>query len=186
MKSGARFIAITSGPIDRAKRNKTLIVGAVYRETYIEGLLSTRVTVDGIDSTAQIIKMIKGSRFRDQIRILLFNGIALAGLNIINPKLLEKKLKMNVVLLNRRRQNAKDLINALNESSRITRKNTRERAKVVEEHSSTKILKARNLFLQSGLDDHYLRNFADKAFEALRISHIISRGISSGESKGRL
>ncbi|MGD0729154.1 MAG: DUF99 family protein [Candidatus Micrarchaeaceae archaeon] len=187
MKSGARFIAIASGPISKKlKNNKTILVGIIFRENYIEGLLSTRISVDGTDSTNQIIGMINKSRFKDQIRILLFNGIALAGLNIINPNFLEKKLKMKIILLNKRRQNAKELVNALNEFSRIHKKDASERIKIVKNYSSVKILKVRHLFFQSKLESHYLKNFSDNAFEALRIAHIVASGISSGESKGRL
>ena len=187
MKSGVRYIAIASGPINKQRRNsKTLLVGMIFREDCLEGVLSTRITSDGTDSTAQIIKMIKGSRFNDQIKILLFNGIALAGLNIINPEILERKLKMKVVLLNRRRQNARQLIRALGEYSRIRKKDVEKRIRVVTDYSSVKILKVKKLFLQSKLEGYYLRNFAGAAFEALRMAHLTASGISQGESKGRL
>lgn len=149
-------------------------------------MLSTIVSIDGTDSTNEIIKMINSSRFKDQIKILLFNGIALAGLNIINPKILEKKLNMKVVLLNKRKQNAKKLIHALNEFSRIHKKNVNGRLQIVKDFSSIKIFKLKNIFIQSKIEDYYLRNFAENAFEALRIAHIIASGISTGESKGRL
>ena len=42
------------------------------------------------------------------------------------------------------------------------------------------------LFIQSNLDNRYIRRFAEKAFEGLRIAHIVASGISKGESKGHL
>ncbi len=184
MKKGVRYIAIASGPIE--KRKNTLIVGVIFRDNYIEGLLSTGINVDGTDSTKQIIKMVKSSRFKDQIRILLFNGIALAGLNVIDPWLLEKSLGIKVLLLNRRKQNAAELIKALGEFSRISRRNVKKRTGIVKRYSLIKPLKIKGLFFQSGLDEPYTRDFADRAFEALRIAHIIVRGVSTGESKGRI
>jgi uncharacterized protein len=131
MKIGARFIAIASGLIDKTNRHKkTLILGLIFRKNYVEGLLSTKINVDGNNSTSQIIKMIEKSRFKDQIKILLFNGIALAGLNIIDPKILESKLKTKIVLLNRRKQNANELVNALNEFSRLTKSRVDKRKKI--------------------------------------------------------
>lgn len=186
MKSGARYIAITSGPIGKRKGGKTILVGIIFRESYIEGLLSSTIQIDGTDSTKQIIAMIKSSRFNDQVRIILLNGIALAGLNIVNPKALEKRLDVKIVLLNRRRQNAKELINALKEFSRVTKTGIEQKSVVVQEHSKVKIRKVGDFFIQSDLDEHYLKSFVDKGFGALRISHIVASGISSGESKGRL
>jgi len=186
VKSGARYIAMTSGPIDKERASETILVGVILREKYIEGLLSTFIKTDGTDSTEQIIKMIKKSRFNDQIKILLFNGIALAGLNVVDPDLLEKELKMKVVILNKRKQNPKELVHALNEFSRLTKNNAKKRIKIVEDYGSVKALKFNNIFIQSRLESYFIKNFAEKAFEALRISHIISSGISKGESTGRL
>lgn len=183
MKAGIRYIAIASGPIGK---KKSLIVGVIFRDNYIEGLLSSSVNVDGTDSTRQIIRMIKRSRFKEQIRILLFNGIAIAGLNIINPKLLEKELNYKVVLLNRHKQNAKELINALREFSRIRKIDVKKRIDIVDKYSKVKSIKVHDLFMQSELEDAYIRAFTERAFEALRIAHIIARGVSTGESKGSL
>lgn len=183
LKEGARYIAITSGPIVKAK--KSILVGVIFRSGYIEGLLSTEIGVDGTDSTGRIISMIRRSRFNEQIKILVFNGIALAGLNIINPDVLEKRLGMSVILLNKRRQNPNELINALNKFSRIRKKEVKERIAIVNGYGSVKPIAVNGLFLQSRMEKHYVRRFAERAFEAIRISHIIASGISKGESRGR-
>jgi uncharacterized protein len=184
LKEGVRYIAIASGPIE--KRKRTLLVGIIFRKNYIEGLLSTTIAVDGTDSTERITRMIKRSRFGEQIRILLFNGIALAGLNIIDYKTLESKLNARVVFLNKRKQNAKKLILALKEFSRIANADIKERTIIVNESMMMNSIKTDGLFMQSALDKQHLKAFSSDAFEALRIAHIVARGVSGGESKGRL
>ncbi len=189
MKEGVRYIAIASGPIKNryiGKRKDTLIIGIIFRENYIEGFLSTKITSNGTDSTRRIIEMVNNSRFKEQIRILIFNGIAIAGLNIINPKILEEKLDSKVVLLNRRKQNANELINALSHFSKANKVNVRDQIEIVKESSNIKPLRTDGFFIQSGLDNNYIKNFTANAFEALRIAHIVARGIATGESKGRL
>ncbi len=183
MKSGVRYIAIASGPI---KKGRTCLIGVIFRNSYIEGVLSGAIEADGTDATGQIIRMVRRSRFAAQIRILLFNGIALAGLNIINPGLLERELDAKVVLLNRRRQNPKELIKALGEFSRLKRKDVKSRIKTVEAYGAIKPLRVNGLYMQSSLDNVYLKAFAESAFEAIRIAHIVARGVSTGESKGRI
>jgi uncharacterized protein len=184
VKQGVRYIGITSGPINKGK--KSLLVGIIFRDNYIEGLLSSTIDVDGTNSTRKIIKMVKRSRFNGQIRILVLNGIALAGLNIIDPDLLEKALGMRVILLNRRRQNAKELISALRKFSRTKKIDVENRITIVKRYASVKPEVVNGLFLQSTVEMSYVKKFAEKWFEAIRISHIIASGISKGESTGRL
>lgn len=184
MKAGIRYIAIASGPIKERKRS--LLVGVIFRDNYIEGLLSSSIQADGTDSTRQIVSMIAKSRFRDQVKLLLSNGIALAGLNVIDPFAIRKQLGIETLLVNRRRQNAVELLKALNEFSRITGKPVLERKRIVKEYSLVKPIKANGFYLQSGLEGTYVRRMAANSIEALRVAHIIARGIASGESKGRL
>ncbi|MDE1871303.1 MAG: DUF99 family protein [Candidatus Micrarchaeota archaeon] len=184
MKSGIRYLAIASGPIKN--RKDTILIGIVFRNGYIEGLLSTRITVDGTDATGKITKMVRKSRFRDQIRMILFNGIALAGLNVINPNAIEKALGVGIVILNRRRQNPKELTKALDGFSRITGIDTSKRADIVRDYSNVEPVRVNGLYIQSRLEKHHIRKFAESAFEALRVAHIIARGVSTGESRGRL
>ncbi len=184
MKAGVRYIAIASGPIEHGK--KSLVVGIIFRNDYMEGALSTSVDADGTDSTDRIIRMIRRSRFKEQIRILIFNGIALAGLNIIEPKILEKSLGVRIILLNRKRQNSKELVKALKEYSRISGDDVEKRIGVVEKYAAVRPVRKNGFYLQSTLDEPYLRAFAGRAFEALRAAHIIARGVSTGESKGAI
>lgn len=183
MKSGIRYIAIASGP---KSGKSTMLIGAIFRDNYMEGLLSTRIDVDGMDSTKKIIGMINRSRFKEQIRIILLNGIALAGLNIIDPSYMEKKLGIRVMLLNRRRQNPKELIKALRGFSRLKGIDVSKRIATVKEYSKVDPLKVNGIYIQSRLEKGHIRSFSEKAFEALRIAHIIARGVSTGESKGRI
>ncbi|MGD0510802.1 MAG: DUF99 family protein [Candidatus Micrarchaeaceae archaeon] len=184
MKRGARYIAIASGP--KGRDSRTILIGVIFRDGYIEGVLSGSVAVDGTDSTAMIIRMIEKSRFREQIRILVLNGIAIAGLNITDPKSLERKLGTKVVLLNRKKQNPKELINALRKFSISSGKNADRRIAIVSDYGKITPIKMSGVFVQCSLEPHYARKFAERAFEALRVAHMIARGISTGESKGRL
>ncbi|MGI0100100.1 MAG: DUF99 family protein [Candidatus Micrarchaeaceae archaeon] len=184
MKAGVRYAAMASGTIKG--RDRALLVCMIFRDGYMEGMLSTSVGVDGTDSTVRIIRMLGSSRFGEQVRILLFNGIAVAGLNIIDTAELERKLKAKVVLLNRRRQDARELIRALRGFSRASKSDVSGRVKLVKDYSSVKPIRANGLFMQSSLESHYVERFAGKAFEALRIAHIVASGLSAGESRGRL
>ena len=60
------------------------------------------------------------------------------------------------------------------------------RINIVKRSGSMRPVRADGFYFQSSLSEPYLKRFGKSAFEALRIAHIIARGISTGESKGRL
>ncbi len=63
-------------------------------------------------------------------------------------------------------------------------KNINKKIDIVNLVSEEKIHSISGLFLQSNIEID--RTMADYAFEGLRISHLIARGVYTGESKGRL
>lgn len=184
MKAGIRFVAIASGPING--RGRALIVGVVGRDGVIEGVLSESIEVDGEDSAERIIRMVGRSRFREQIRLVALNGIALAGLNVVNVPRLEKDLKVKTVVLTRGRPRPRLLLRALNGFSRISGKGVKERIGLVREQAKIKPARVGGFHLQSTIEKGEIGRVAGSAYEMLRIAHLIARGVETGESKGRI
>lgn len=182
MKGGIRVAAITSGPVRSGR--EALVVCMVARDGVIEGALSTRVTSDGSDSTRRITSMIRRSRFRDQVGLVALNGIAIAGLNVVDVRSVAKSLGADFVVLTRRRPRKTLLLSALRRLSRQTGADTKARMAVVEAMSTLGFSRLDGFFVQS--DVNVPQGMARLAFEALRVSHLVARGVSTGESKGRL
>ena len=87
VKKEIRVIGIDDAPFDKFNDSKVLIVGVVMRGgSWIDGILSTKVDVDGIDSTNRIIEMINKCKFKPQLQCIFLNGIAVAGFNVIDVK----------------------------------------------------------------------------------------------------
>ncbi len=112
MKRGARIAAFSSGPIKRGSGAKVLLVGVVARQGQVEGILSGRIMTDGDDSTKIMLKLVSGSRFRDQVKLIALNGVALAGLNIVDLGLLKQR-GYEYAVLTRYRQRPSLLIRAI-------------------------------------------------------------------------
>ena len=189
MKRGIRIAAAASGPI-RGREN-TLLVLVVYREGIIEGVLSTNIGIDSSDSTKKLISMIKGSRFIGQIRLLALNGIALAGLNIVDVNTIKKALALNFIVLTRKKPHKKLLIEAIDKRKRnaevTTDKEAVRKIRIIETVGKLKIVKSAGFYIQSDLDiGKEDKGLVRTAFEALRIAHLIANGIETGESKGRI
>ena len=85
VKKQIRVLGIDDAHFDKFKDKETLIIGAFFRGgEFIDGIVSTRVMVDGSDSTKKITEMVKNSKFYPQIRAIMLDGIAVGGFNIVD------------------------------------------------------------------------------------------------------
>jgi endonuclease V-like protein UPF0215 family len=62
-----------------------MIIGVLFRGGgWIDGVLRSDITKDGIDATDNIIKMVTKSKHFRQIRVIMLNGVTYAGFNIVD------------------------------------------------------------------------------------------------------
>jgi hypothetical protein len=184
MKSGARFIAIASGPIQERKR--ALLVGVVARDDKIEGILSGSVAVNGDDSTQRISRMISGTRFKEQIRIIALNGVAIAGLNVIDVQRLERELNVETIVFTRAKPDPRKLVHALSAFARKNGMDAKERIALVRAQAKREPESVEGFHIQCLLKKYELKAFTERSYEMLRIAHLVASGIETGESRGRL
>lgn len=183
MKSGVRILGVACAP---AEKKKTLLIGIVSRRGYIEGVLSSIVSVDGTDSTKTIAQMLNNSKFRDQVRLVVLNGVGVAGLNILDIWKFEKITKTKVLSITRNRPRPALLIKALKAFSKAENKDVGERIALVEKLKVIETIKAKGFYAQTLLKKEDAVKFIPEAYEIIRISHLVARGVGSGESKGRI
>ncbi len=183
MKKGIRILAIEDSPYKRGDE-RALIIGVIGREGIIEGVLSSSVAVDGTDSTQQILKMIRASRFSSQIALLALNGITVAGLNLINIAELGRKLSIPVLAITRKRPRPAMLAQAMRKWSPEYENNSEVMKEI---KRAITVRKSGGYYVQSvEMENGSIDRFAKPAAELLRLSHLIASGVVKGESKGRL
>ncbi|RLF28930.1 MAG: hypothetical protein DRJ99_04005, partial [Thermoplasmata archaeon] len=101
MKSQIRVLGVDDGPFSFNDKY-TLVVGVVMRGgSYLESVLSTRVSIDGLDSTHSLIEMINNSRYKDQIRTIMIDGIALGGFNVVDIEEIFRETSIPVITITR-------------------------------------------------------------------------------------
>lgn len=187
MKREIRILGIDDAPFDkfRDKGKNLLVVGTIYRGgNYMDGLLSTKIRIDGRNSTAKLIKMINKCKFKPQLRAIMIDGIALGGFNIVDIKEVYKKTKIPVIVVIRRMPDFNKIKSAL---KKLGRQN---KYKLIEK--AGKPIKINNICIQ------FAGTTLEKAKEVIRIScthslipepirvaHIIASGIKEGQSRGR-
>jgi len=190
IKPEIRIIGIDDSPFSKSTKN-VLVIGAVFRSgLYLEGVLSCLIKKDGNDSTDKLIILVNKSKHKGQLRLIMINGIAVGGFNVIDLEKLSKKTSLPVIVIIRRKPNFEKIKKAL---SRF--KDSEERFNLIQKAGKvygTKINKM-NLYYQFyGLS----RKFAEEAIklsathslvpEPIRVAHIIGSGIVLGETKGRV
>ena len=181
------MLALASGPIYGRKRRRTLVVGVVGRAGTVEGVLSGRVTIDGDDSSATAISMFRKSRFREQIRAIVLNGIAIAGLNVVDVKRIEKATHVPVLVLTRSRPNVGEFMRALSIYQRTGVNDSEKKRAIIENiNKERRFVRMDGFYVQAGLDATELKGILPTAFVLLRLAHMIASGVSMGVSKGRM
>ena len=184
LKKETRILGIEDAPFDKFKKGNVLIIGTIFRGgLWLDGVLSTKVKVDGNNSTAKLVQMINKSKFKPQIQCILIDGIAFGGFNIIDIGKLNKKTKIPVMVIIRKYpdfKKIKETLNTLNKSNKY---------KLIEKAGD--INKINKIYVQiKGADLSFakdiLRISCTRSLipEPLRAAHIIASGVVDGESRG--
>lgn len=179
-------IGFDDAPFDRAHRGDVLVVGTVFTGTRLEGVLSGKVRRDGANATRVLAALVRRSRFRRHVGLVLLQGIALAGFNVVDIHALARETGLPVLVVMRRRPRFDCIRRALLENVRGGR------AKLALIEAAGPVEPAAGLFVQRagiGLDDAaaVLRGLAvaGRLPEPLRAAHLIAGGIATGESRHR-
>jgi len=183
LKAGVRLATMATGVL---RQKRTILVCLISKKGEIEGVLSTRVVVDGDDASTATIRMIKRSRFASQIRLLVSNGISIAGLNVLDVPLLEKELRVKFISITRRKPDPGALVRAIKAFGVQRRTDTSAKAQMVARGKTLNRYRTHGFYMQTSLAKGELEPFADDATKLIRLAHIIARGVSTSESKNRV
>jgi uncharacterized protein len=101
-KPHLRVIGLDDGPFVRSARQAALVGVIFSAPNYVEGILRTRVTIDGTDATDRILSLLGPSPFLDGVRAVLLDGIAVGGFNLVDLDELHARLQRPIVTVTRR------------------------------------------------------------------------------------
>ncbi|MBS3098569.1 DUF99 family protein [Candidatus Woesearchaeota archaeon] len=184
-KKEIRVIGIDDSPFKKFKKGKVLVIGTIFRGgAWLDGILSTKVAVDGNNATKKLVEMINKCKFRPQLRCILLDGIALGGFNIVDVKELNKKTKIPVMVVIRRYPDFKKI------EETLKRINKSHKYRLIEKAGA--VHKIGYIFVQlSGLNLEQAKSILKITCtrslipEPIRVAHLIAAGVVTGESKGK-
>lgn len=90
-------------PFPRSHRGDVAFVGAAYAGARLDGVLTGHVRRDGANATTALIRCVARSRYAGHTRLIMLQGIALAGFNVVDINALHAALGMAVLVVARRR-----------------------------------------------------------------------------------
>ncbi len=190
VKKEIRILGIDDAPFDKFKDKEVLIVGTIYRGgDWPDGVISTKISVDGDDATDKLTEMIKKTKHRDQLQIVMLDGIAFGGFNVVDIRKLHEKTKLPIITIMRSMPNFARIEKAIrNVPNHAKKLQLIKKAGKINEVN----IKENPIFFQSvGLRFDkvvaILKISCTRALipEPIRVAHLIASGVVTGESRGR-
>ncbi|MCS7134599.1 MAG: DUF99 family protein [Candidatus Pacearchaeota archaeon] len=193
IKKEIRILGIDDGPFQKGEK-ECLVVGTIYRGgSYIDGVLSCYVSIDGNDATKKIIELIKKTRHLGQLRCIMLKGISFGGFNVVDIKKIRKEINLPVIVFMRKKPNLKEIFEALRKAGK-SKEEIKEKENLIKKAGkifSTKIKNKIIYFQISGISRKKAAEIIKIASthgivpEPLRVAHMIAQGVILGESRGK-
>ncbi len=178
-------VGFDDAPFPHQHRGDVLLVGAVCARTRLDGVISGRVRRDGANATAQMVEIVRRSRFCDHVRAVLLQGIAVAGFNVVDIHGLSAALDVPVLVVVRRAPRMARVQTALTHTPGALRKwRLIEKAGAVERLGPLWIQRA-GLDLTEAAALLAATTLQGNVPEPLRLAHLIAGGVTVAQSRGR-
>jgi endonuclease V-like protein UPF0215 family len=179
-------IAFDDAPFAPTHRGDVAVVGVIYADHRPEGVLVTKVRRDGANATASLARAVLGSRHYRHLRLVLLQGIALAGFNVVDINDLSKQTGLPVLVISRLKPDPEAVRRAL--LSRVP--GGRKKWRLVRRAGASKMVAGmwiQRAGISSDAASDVLRHFAihGKLPEPLRLAHLVAGALGGGESRHR-
>ena len=90
-------IGFDDAPFAPDFRGDVVVVGASFSAMRLEGVLTGKVRRDGANATRNLIRLISQSRFSSHCQLIMLQGIALAGFNVVDIHALRTALAIPII-----------------------------------------------------------------------------------------
>lgn len=157
--------------------------------SYLEALMKTEVTIDGTDGTDRLVEMVSASRYREQIKAIMLDGVALAGFNVVDIGAVHEVLGLPVMTITRDPPD----FDAIRAALKKHFDDWRERFALVTRHPLREMPTSGKPLLAAGVGLEWQEFQAlvssstvrGAVPEPIRMAHLVSAAMAKGESRGR-
>lgn len=185
-KKEVRILGVDDAPFRKTDPD-ALVIGVVFRgANYLDGVLSSRIRVDGDDVTQTLSEMIMKTRHRDQLQAIMLNGITFAGFNIADLPGIHESTGLPVISVVRRMPDLLKIRKAIFSKFPDANEKWRAVGRAGPLHKT-----GIALFQCAGMNPADAARLVEATSvhsripEPIRVAHLIAGGVVSGESRGR-
>lgn len=180
-----RVIGFDDAPFRKVRGGRVPVCGVVCAATRFEGMVWGQVRRDGRGATAELVRLLEGGKFLPQIHLVLLDGIAFGGLNVIDLPGLAAAIDRPCVAVMRKRPDLGAFTSAIEKLPGAAR-----RLELVQRAGPIHEI-APFVFQVAGADPApvaaLLARLTDRGHvpEALRLAHLIGSAVQLGQSGRR-
>ena len=183
IKPEIRVLGVDDGAFTPHVKGQVQVIGVVFRGGYwLDGVMHTKIAVDGFDATQKITSMITSSPHFKQLRVIMLNGITFAGFNIVDIKTLNAKTKIPVIAVTRGKPNLTAIHKALKNLPKSQERwntvlSTGEISEVPTRSGKKKIyMQVAGISQDDAQKILWLTSTRSNIPEALRVAHLVASG----------
>ena len=182
----SHVVGFDDAPFDRDTRGNVPIIGVVFAGLRLEGVLRGNVRRDGANATRSLIDLVQRSKFYPQLQLVLLQGIAFAGFNVVDLDALYDATDLPVIVVSRRQPRLEKIRGALLTNVRGGRR----KWKLIEkagpmERTGDVYMQRRGIGSSDAAGAIRTLAIHGNIPEPLRAAHLISGAIATGQSRGR-
>lgn len=180
-----RAIGFDDAPFQRRRGGAVRIAGVVCAGTRFEGLVFGRARQDGWDATRTLVRLLAHGKFLPQLHLVLLDGIAVGGFNVVDLPELAAELRRPCVAVMRRPPDLHAIERAIRRLPRPER-----RLELLRRAGAVHVRPPFVFQVQGGEPDEVaaaLARLTDQGHvpEPLRLAHLIGAAVVRGESTRR-
>lgn len=97
----SHIVGFDDCPFPHGHRGDVRVVGAVFAGMRLDGVLCGRVRRDGANATRVLGDLVERSKFAAQLQLVMLQGIAVAGFNVIDVPALHTRLGLPILVIAR-------------------------------------------------------------------------------------
>ncbi len=182
----SHIVGFDDFPFARAHRGDISIVGTVFSGVRLEGVLRGKIRRDGANAAREIARLVATSKFAPQMQLVMLQGVAMAGFNVVDARWLHATLEIPVLIVARRKPVMTGIRNALMTKVRGGKRKWALIEALGEMEACERVYVQRvGLTLEEASDVLRRTTVHGHIPEPLRHAHLIAGGIATGQSRGR-
>ena len=189
MKDQIRILGIDDGPF-KFDQKKVIVIGVIMRApNYIEGICRSEVKVDGTNANSVLEDMINKSNYRDQLRLIMLDGVALGGFNVVDIEKLYQATNIPLTTITRTEPDLKVIKKTLKShfSDWKTRWASINNLKLVKVNTNYNPIYIKFVGISKSEVERLIKLTTIRGVlpEPIRVAHLIATAMVKGESSGR-